>query len=401
MELLRQRRSVSWRTRSANVLFALLVLSTVTRSAHADQDGGPVVRQRPRVGVAFGGGSARGLAHVGVVRWFEEHRIPIDLIAGTSMGGLIGGAVASGMPADELAALLDQVDWDEMFGSSPFRYKNIRRKDDARDYPSRIEFGVKQGVHLPIALNNGQQVEFLLARIAGPYETIASFDQLPTPFRAIAVDLVTAEQVVLTNGSLALALRATMSLPGIFPPVERDGRVLVDGGALNNVPADVVRRMGADIVIAVNVGFMGDRRDLDPSMLALMSQTVDVMMQATTRAALQSANVVINPALEEFGSLDWRRSAELAEEGYRAAEAMREQLLPLALDEAQWAAYREEPRGAPQSGLAFTAVPLRCGRGAIRSSSHRSRPGADPQRADARRGRAGDTTGDVRRTRSL
>src|SRR5688572_26455727 len=131
---------------------ALFVLFTLTASlayAADDPTTRPAAQPRPLIGVAFGGGSARGLAHVGVVRWFEEHRIPIDLIAGTSMGGLVGGAVASGMSADELAALLADVNWDVMFGASPFRYKNIRRKEDARAYPSRIEFGLKRGVQLP------------------------------------------------------------------------------------------------------------------------------------------------------------------------------------------------------------------------------------------------------------
>jgi NTE family protein len=329
--------------------FLLFVATTAAAQSSGDAASLPAGEQRPRIGVAFGGGSARGLAHIGVVRWFEEHHIPIDVIAGTSMGGLVGGAVAAGMSADELAAMLAQVNWDEMFGFSPFRYKNIRRKDDARDYPSRIEFGIKRGVQLPIALNNGQQVEFLLARIAGPYETLASFDELPTPFRAIAVDLVTAQQVVLTQGSLASALRATMSLPGIFPPVERDGQILVDGGAMNNVPADVVRSMGADIVVAINVGFMGTTRKVNRSMLALMGQTVDVMMQASTRAAMKSADVVINPALDGFGSLDWRRNAELAEEGYRAAEALKEKLLPLAVSGAEWAAFLERRRARRKS----------------------------------------------------
>jgi NTE family protein len=324
-----------------DMVVVVLLCATAGLTAHAQSEQG---QPRRRIGVAFGGGSARGLAHVGVVRWLEEHHIPIDLIAGTSMGGLIGGSVASGMSADELAATLARVDWDEMFGFSPFRYKNIRRKDDARDHPSRIEFGAKRGLKLPVALNNGQQVDFLLARIAGPYGTIASFDELPTPFRAVAVDLVTAQQAVLASGSLASALRATMSLPGIFPPIERDGMILVDGGAINNVPADIVRGMGADVVIAINVGFMGDTRDVNRSMLALMGQTVDVMMQAATRNALKSADIVINPELEKFGSLDWRRHAELAEVGYRAAEAMKDRLLPLAVNDAEWAAYLERRR---------------------------------------------------------
>ncbi len=188
--------------------------------------------------MAFGGGSARGLAHVGVIRWFEEHRIPIDVVAGTSMGGLIGGAFATGLDAGEIQTMLAAIDWDEMFGASTFKYKNIRRKEDARAYPSRLEFGIKRGIVAPPSLNNGQQVELLLSRIAAPSYDIDSFDQLPTPFRCVAVDIVSASQVVLDHGSLAQAMRATMSLPLIFPPVELDGRVLVDGGVMNNVPAE-------------------------------------------------------------------------------------------------------------------------------------------------------------------
>ena len=324
--------------------------------ARADQ---PPAGNRPRIGVAFGGGSARGLAHVGVIRWFEEHHIPIDLVAGTSMGGLIGGAFASGLSSGELAQLLGDTDWDEMFGSTPFRYKNVRRKRDARAYPSRIEFGLKHGIVPPLALNNGQQVNFLLARIVGPYRQLNSFDELPTPFRCLAVDLVSAQSVVLDRGSLADALRATMSLPGVFPPMEIDGRVLVDGGAMNNVPANVVRTMGADLVIAVNVGFMGDTRTVNYSLMGLMGQTVDVMMQANTRVAMRGADIVINPLLEGYGSLDWRRNAALADEGYRAAEAMKEKLLPLALGDAAWTAYEEQRRARRQSQLpspAFLAV---------------------------------------------
>ncbi|HEX7282412.1 MAG TPA: patatin-like phospholipase family protein, partial [Vicinamibacterales bacterium] len=214
---------------------------------------------RPTVGVAFGGGSARGIAHVGVIRWFEEHRIPIDMAAGTSMGGLIGGAYATGMDAGELEALIGGLNWDELFGASSFAFKNIRRKADARAYPSRLEFGASPRIVPPTSINNGSQVDRLVGRLAGPYWEYQTFDELPTPFRAVAVDLLSARAVVMDRGDLASAMRATMSLPLIFPAVERDGQLLVDGGAMNNVPADVVRAMGARRVVAVNVGDLADR----------------------------------------------------------------------------------------------------------------------------------------------
>jgi NTE family protein len=320
------------------------IAASLAGASHAQgqetQPAAPAPQARSHIGVAFGGGSARGIAHVGIIRWFEEHHIPIDVSAGTSMGGLIGGAFASGMTAAELHALIENTDWDVMFGSSSFPFKNLRRKEDARAYPSRLEFGLRRGLVPPTSLNDGQQVDLLLARIAGGYAELHGFDDLPTPFRAIAVDLRTGERVVMDSGSLATAMRATMSLPGVFPPVATEGRVLVDGGALDNIPADVVREMGATTVIAVDVGY-GAKSEVEYSMFALMGQTVDSMMRANTLRALQSADLVIAVDVEEFGSLDWRRGADLMERGYQAAEKHRDRLLPLAVSDAEWQAWLE------------------------------------------------------------
>jgi len=353
---------ISRRPRCLPVLVCIALAWTVgTRAALAQED-------RPRVGVAFGGGSARGIAHVGIIAWFEEHRIPIDVAAGTSMGGLIGGAFAAGMSAGELRALIETTDWDLMFGSSSFPFKNIRRKEDARSFPSRLEFGLRRGLVPPTSLNDGQQVDLLLARIAGSYYRLEHFDELPTPFRTVAVDLRTAQRVVLDRGSLVLALRATMSLPGIFPPVQSEDRVLVDGGALDNVPADVVREMGADVVIAVDVGHLATG-DVDYSMFALMGQTVDSMMRANTRRALEAADLIITVDVEGFGSLDWRRGKVLMERGYEAAERHRDALLKYALGEAEWQAWlrrRDErrrrdipvPRSISTAGIAPSDVAI-------------------------------------------
>jgi NTE family protein len=331
-------------------LLSIGVLTTAA-SVHAQQP-------QPRVGLAFGGGSARGLAHVGIIRWFEEHHIPIDVAAGTSMGGLVGGAFAAGMSAEELRVMISGTDWDAMFNSTSFEYKNVRRKEDARDYPARLEFGLKRGIVSPTSLNNGQQVDFLIARIAAGYLDLETFDRLPTPFRTVAVDLKTGEKVVIDRGSLAEAMRATMSLPGVFPPVESGSRVLVDGGALDNVPADVVREMGAGFVIAVNVG-TAPEETVNYSMFGLMMQTVDAMMRGNTLRALQAADLTIAVDVEGFGSLDWRRSADLIEQGYKAAEAHRAQLLPYAVDEAAWQAWlteRQQRRRLPNLVPSYLAT---------------------------------------------
>ena len=314
---------------------------------------GPAVRasSRSTVGVAFGGGSARGIAHVGVIRWLEEHRIPIDVAAGTSMGGLIGGAYATGMDAPELETFIQSLNWDQLFGASSFAHKNIRRKADARSYPSRLEFGLRGGIVPPTALNSGEYVELLLGRITAPYFEIKDFDELPTPFRTVAVDLLSAQPVIMRSGSLADAMRATMSLPLIFPPVEVDGQVLIDGGTMNNIPADVVKSMGADRVIAVNVGDLADREGVAYTMFGVAGNTIDAMMRASTRRALTAAEVVVDVPLKEFGSLDWRRASELISEGYKAAEAMRDRLLPLAVSEAEFAAWRTERQARRRTTL--------------------------------------------------
>lgn len=306
---------------------------------------------RPVVGVAFGGGSARGIAHVGVIRWFEEHRIPIDVAAGTSMGGLIGGAFAAGMDARELQTFIDGLNWDQLFGASTFAHKNIRRKADARSYPSRLEFGLRGGIVPPAGLNNGEYVELLLGRIAAPYFDIEDFDDLPTPFRTVAVDLLSAQPVVIRRGSLADAMRATMSLPMIFPPMEIDGRVLIDGGTMNNVPADVVRQMGASRVVAVNVGELSDKEGVSYTMLGVANNTLDAMMRASTRRALQSADVVIDVPLKSYGSLDWRRAGALIDEGYRAAEAMRDRLLPFAVSAEEYEAWHRARQSRRRTDL--------------------------------------------------
>jgi len=225
-----------------------------------------------------------------------------------------------------------------MFGSSSFPFKNLRRKEDARAFPSRLEFGLKHGFAPPTALNDGQQVDLLLARVTAPYYALERFDDLPTPFRVVAVDLLHGEKVVLDSGPLATALRATMSFPGIFPPVERDGLVLVDGGVLNNVPADVVKGLGASTVIAIDVG-LPPRSTVDYSIFGVMGQTLDAMIRTSTRAALASADLTITVDMKGFGSLDWRRADELIARGYQAAEDHRDALLKLRVSDEDWAAW--------------------------------------------------------------
>jgi NTE family protein len=309
---------------------------------------------RPRVGLALGGGGARGLAHVGVLEWLEEHRIPVDAIAGTSMGGLIGGSYAAGRTAAEVRAMVAGIEWDRMFrGDVPYRMKSYRRKEDRRTYPVRLEFGWRDGPKMAPGLEPGHEIELLLSRAALPHRAPLDFDDLPIPFRAVATDMEAAEAVELGAGSLASAMRATMSIPGVFHPVERDGLLLADGSLLNNVPADVVGRMGADIVIAVNVGTpLATREDMG-SLISVAGQAVRIMMTERARGVMtRHADHVIEPLLEGISTTDWRRFDEIRAMGYRAAAEAGESLAHLSLSPAAWARHVEARRGRRPPQLA-------------------------------------------------
>jgi NTE family protein len=338
-------------TSSRRFAAAAVIALAAAAPAPAQPSGSPPPA-RPRVGIALGGGSARGIAHIGVLQWFEEHRIPIDIVVGTSMGGLVGGAYAGGLTSDEIRRLMRETDWDAMFESdSPFQDKTFRRKQDRRLYPSALEFGLKHGFSMAAGLNSGQQVSFLLDQMTLPYWDVESFDELPTPFRSVAVDLRTSTVVVLGKGSFSQALRATMSIPAVFGPVEIGPWLLVDGGVLNNVPADVVRSLGAAAVIAVRIGEDASSVEEAPSILSLAGRTISTMEAASERIGLAAADLVIAPDLEGFDSLSWRRSDELADRGYQAAEAMSARLLPYAVSEEEYASYLAERRRRTRTTL--------------------------------------------------
>ena len=216
---------------------------------------------RPGIGVALEGGGALGLAHIGVLRWFEEHHIPIDYIAGTSMGGLVAGLYATGTSPQQLQDFVRNQDWDAIIvGQTPYPDLPYRRKEDMRAFQNSLTFGAKHGLSLPPGLSTGQEVSMLIDRETLSYYDLASFDDLPIPFRCVATDLVSAKEVVFSAGSLQKALRATMSIPAVFSPVQDGEDLYVDGGLLGNLPTNVVRKMGADVVIAIHL----DTAPLDP-----------------------------------------------------------------------------------------------------------------------------------------
>ncbi len=332
-----------------NILFLLAV---ATASGQA---------QRPRIGLALEGGSALGLAHVGVLEWLEESRIPVDAVAGTSMGGLVGGLYAAGKTPAELREIVKTANWAELLGGeSKFEDLSYRRKEDKIAFPNRVEFGLrKNGVVLPAALNEGHQIGLLLSRQLQAYPSLASFDQLPTPFRCVAADLVSGKAVVFDKGSLGLALRSTMSLPALFSPVKNGKEVYVDGGTLDNLPVDVTRRMGVDVVIAVHL----NKGPVDPNKLgdfaSVMGRSISVMIGAAEMRTIERADVVLVADLEGVDTLAFAKAEEIAAKGRAAAEAKANVLKRFALSEAEYEAHlraRAAKTLKPASEFTFVRV---------------------------------------------
>lgn len=281
----------------------------------------PPPAARPKIGVALAGGAALGLSHVGVLQWFEENRIPIDYIAGTSMGGLVAGIHASGLNSAEMIAFVEQIDWQQALAStSPYRDQSFRRKEDVAQFPMPFEIGLKRGkLSLPSGLSPGEGVGLIIDRFAAPYSSMPTFDDLPTPFRCVASNLATGKGVVFEKGSFFDALRATMSLPALFAPVRKDGMVLVDGALTNNLPVDVVRKMGADIVIAVALDVPVDPKDFQ-SLLGVAGRSISYMISENERPSIAAADIVVMPLLKGMTGSDYTKWSEFRKIGYTAAE---------------------------------------------------------------------------------
>lgn len=312
--------------------------------------------EHPKLALVLEGGGALGLAHIGVIQYLEEHHIPVSYIAGTSMGGLVGGVYATGRNAAEVRDLVKSIKWDEVIsGQIRFDDLSFRRKQDAREYPGGMEFGLRNGVQFPSGFNSGQQVDLILDRIALPYAGLKSFNDLPIPFACVATDLVAKSEHVFRSGPLDLALRSTMSLPGIFSPVQHEGHIYVDGGLLNNTPVSVAKEMGADIILAIHIEVAPLKPNALLSSFQVLEESIAAVIAANEREALKDADLVVTVPLHEFTSSDYGKADVIIKAGYDAAAANAEKLSNLSVDEVSWKLYlakRDGRRGraaTPQS----------------------------------------------------
>ncbi len=297
--------------------------------------------KRPKIGVALQGGGAKGLAHIGVLQWFEDHHIPIDYIAGTSMGALVGGLYATGHSPANIQRIIEDIDWNEVLaGATPYQDLAFRRKEDLRAFPNRLELGLRHGrVEPPGGLNSGQAVRVIIDRNVLPYSDTRSFDRFPIPFRCVATDLISGKPVVFKDGSLANALRATMSIPAVFAPVREDDKVYADGGLLDNLPTDVVKEMGADIVVGVHLTTGPVSPTNVRSMFQVASGSTDAMINANELRGMEQADLLITVNLAGYTTLDFSRVQPIIAKGYEAAQSKSKVLTPFSLSDEEWNRY--------------------------------------------------------------
>jgi NTE family protein len=282
---------------------------------------------RPKVALVLSGGGARGFAHVGVLKALEAARVPVDMIVGTSMGAIVGGLYASGMTADELEREILAVQWGDLFNSrEPRQLLSQRRKEEDFELSPVLALGFREGgFRLPTGAVSSRSLEMLLRRYTLPTRHLTSFDQLPTPFRAVATDMETGQPVVMDSGDLATALRASMSVPGVFSPVTVGERILGDGGLVDNLPVGVARRMGADVIIAVNIGTPLAGRETLGTVLGITAQMVNILTEQNVQASIATltpSDLLLTPPLGKLTSADFERAPELVRIGREYADTV-------------------------------------------------------------------------------
>lgn len=324
------------------VTAAVLLSATLSASlAFGDESS-----QRPTIGLVLGGGGAKGAAHVGVLKALEEMRIPVDYIAGTSMGAYVGGLYSIGMSADEIDGLMGSINWKEGYQDRVYRGdRRIRDKDHEDRYNLSTNLGFDfKSLKTPQGIVQGQNMIRILRDSTGNLPALKSFNDMVIPYRAVATDIERLQPVVIDSGQLTEAMLASMAVPGALPPVELDGRYLVDGGPVNNMPVDVAKAMGADIVIAVDIS-----TDYSPaaelgSYLQVMNQLVNYMVRNSTDeqiANMTNQDVLLKPQVGNMETTEFERMPEAFDKGFQAAFSHRQTLSKLALSAGEYQEYIE------------------------------------------------------------
>ncbi len=327
--------------------FSLFLLMITVVAAHAQPAAAPTATQssRPKIALVLSGGGARGAAHVGVIKVLEELGVPIDFIAGTSMGALIGASYASGTSIKELEDRLAAADWDNLFtDTSPRADRSFLRKEEDQARLLKLEVGVKRdGLTLPAGAISGQKLDTLFTQITRHSPSAVAFDKLPIPFRAIATDAETGRMVVFSEGRLPDVMRASMAVPGAIAPYQIGERIYLDGGLTRNLPVDVARKMGADIVIAVSLGTPLLKRSELQSFVGVSLQTINILTEqnvGTSIESLKATDVLILPPLETIGASAFNSVVDAIAIGAASTRALTAKLQLLALSHDGFVAHR-------------------------------------------------------------
>jgi len=309
--------------------------------------------RRLRVGLVLSGGGARGAAHIGVLEMLDRLHVPVDAIAGTSMGAVVGGLYASGLSGRQIAQAMGSVDWQAAFRDRPpLAALDYRRKQEEEQYLVNLPLGLQgRKLVIPRGLIQSQKLTETLRALTLPVARINDFDQLPTRFRAVATNLVNGEASVLAGGDLATAMRASMSVPGVFAPVEYHGQVLVDGGLVDNLPIDVARAMNVDVLIVVDAGYPLQPRKGLASLPGITNQVLAILLRRNVGHELSSLgphDILISPQLGNYSSYNFADTLKIVSAGESAAAAMEKQLRPLSLSDADYARYLAARRAVRQ-----------------------------------------------------
>jgi NTE family protein len=309
---------------------------------------------RKRIGLALGGGGALALSEIGVLRWLEENHIPVDVVAGTSMGSLLGALYATGHTPDQMDALTTDKVFGQVFRiSADFNKQNFRRREDDRFLPGGLTLGLKHGV----SFRNGVLLDYGLNQFLNsqflPYGAEFSFDKLPLPFRCVATDILVGREAVFTQGPLAEAVRASISIPGVFPPVEDGGHIYVDGALTENLPTDLVKHdLHADVVLAVSLPLTPPDEGDTSSVLGVLQRSFSVAAWSNEVRSRALADVIIEPvAPASVGAADYAQSPALARAGYLAAQRVASKLLKYRVSDEEWSTYQARRQGREASPL--------------------------------------------------
>jgi NTE family protein len=295
---------------------------------------------RPVIGLALGGGGAQAMSEIGVLQWFEEHRIPVDVIAGTSMGSIISALYATGHTPDEMKHIMTEDSVNSVFRiEQAYSAQSFRRREDSRDVPNAITVGLKHGVAFRNSLLTEAGLNELLEKEFLRYNDQTDFNNLPIPFRCQATDLNDAKTVTFARGSLRDAVLASASIPGVFRPFELDNHAYVDGAILENLPTPDVKAMGANVVLAVSLKLAPVGNDDFKNILGVLQRAFAVGIEVNEERDRKLANLVITPDVSAFNAASYLKVDQLAVQGYAAAEANKTELLKYALSEAEWQQY--------------------------------------------------------------